>query len=657
MHFDLKGKIKRLGKIKYLIFPTLLILLVLTLATFHIHGSSMGEYYKIIYNTEDDPSLLFGQSRGIRSDEWVGTTPIFISQMRNNLASVNPDVAYEINQGYGYGIPTDNIFTIFRPQLWIFFLTNNMGFAFSFYWWFRIFLLVLSFYLLLLEITKKNSILSVLGSLLLLVTPFIQWWLVFDTITMISFGILFFIRLIKSGRLLNQVLSGIGLTYSLISFALILYPPFQIPLAWVALFIGIGVIIQNKKELLLDKKSLLIKIVLFTSSAIITGIIILLFIKSFEDVINLMTGTIYPGSRFIPPGMGDFRRMLSGFFNILLQKNSNGVPFGNQSEASNFFMLYPFLGIWMVYSNIKILLNKKSPDWIGLFILISLLFLTTWYLLPLPEIFSKLTFLYMVPADRLTIALGFANYLIIINMLSKKIYVPQLNNKSELLLTIIIVFLTGLTYYKVGLYLYELNNNFFSWPAIVSDNLKILGVTLFTPILVFLVMQRRYLSLAILVIFGIFSTILVNPLYQGLDTMIGTPLAKEIQKISSEDDSPWIIYGQFIFAHYSLANGAHVINGMHNYPQFEIWNVIDPERKYQNIYNRFAHVIVSEKTANEEPLSLIQNDAIELNINPCDSKLDELQVKYILSTVELQNTSCLEEVYIFQNFRIFRRNN
>ena len=33
-----------------------------------------------------------------------------------------------------------------------------------------------------------------------------------------------------------------------------------------------------------------------------------------------------------------------------------------------------------------------------------------------------------------------------------------------------------------------------------------------------------------------------------------------------------------IIAQYALANGADVINGVHIYPQFTLWEIIDPER-------------------------------------------------------------------------------
>jgi len=640
--------------IKFFIFPIIILLIVLFFASFNIHGSSIGEFHKILYPGHEDTNLIFGQSRGIRSDEWMAGTPQIVSQIRNNLPIINEDIATGMNLAYGYGAPTESIFTLFKPQLWIFLLTDNIAFAFSFFWWFRIAILILSFYLLLLELTNKNILLSILGSILLYFTPFIQWWLGFDTITMISFSLYFFLLIMRKKFSIRHIFYTIGLTFSLTSFALILYPPFQIPLAWIAFFLGIGVFLHSLKDLLANKKDTLIKLSLLFLSITIVFFVIYSYFKIFSDVISLMTETSYPGERFIAPGLGDIRRMLSGFFNILLQMNSNGVPFGNQSEASNFFILSPFLILWVLYMNIKTYINKKLLDWVGIALTAGFAFLLSWYLLPLPEIFSKLTFLYMVTPERLIIAFGISNYLFIVHMLSSKFYIPSFKNRFDIMILTIITGITAYTYFRVGDFLYNLNPNFFYWPQIMSADLKILGVVIFSSALIPLIVYRNKLSLYLLIIFGILSTLLINPLYKGFDILTETPLAKEIQILSSQDDSRWIIYGNYVYSHYILANGGRVMNGMHNYPQFDMWKIIDPEKEYYDLYNRFAHIFFSEYIEGENLVQLNQNDAVEINMNPCDIKLQNLGVKYLLSTIELKDNYCLEKIDSFQGATIYR---
>ncbi len=152
--------------------------------------------------------------------------------------------------------------------------------------------------------------------------------------------------------------------------------------------------------------------------------------------------------------------------------------------------------------------------------------------------------------------------------------------------------------------------------------------------------------------FGLLSTIYVNPLYKGVDILTDTDIAIYIRETSQKDDSKWIVYGNHYYAQYALANNANVINGIHMYPQFKIWEILDPQKKHADIYNRYAHVMVSEYDEGENLVNLTAMDTIELNIDPCDDKLKELKVKYVLSSYELSKT-CLIKMKQFDSLNVY----
>lgn len=628
-------------KYKFLLYAFLIFLLVLIVSFLHLHGSSICIYNQNLFNNTQETSLLFGTNRAIRSDEYLVGTPQFMSQTINDSPLINKDIGEGINLGTS-GIPVKNIFSIFRPQVWIFFLTNNLEFSFSFYWWIRLALLLISTYLLILEITKKNILLAITGSLLIYFTPFIQWWLSVDVISTLSFGIFFFLILIKENNLKKQILYGLGLAYWIISFALLLYPPFQIPMMYSAIFIGIGVVLQKRKILFSNKEQIKKILLILLGVIILTISSILIFFQQFENVINITMNTVYPGARFIPAGQGSLYQLLSGFYNILMQKDSNGAPFANQSEASNFFLLYMPLLVWVIYKNIILFIRKKNIDWIAISISLCLIFFTAFYFLPLPDVLSKYTGMYMIPPSRMWIGIGFMNYILIFYLLSKDIYKIQRSKILDWVISITLLVLTGLLMYQTGKYLYNLNPNSFVWPTIISPNIKILLVTFFVPTLLgllFLGYKRIFLSIFLL--FGIASTIYINPLYKGLDILINTELADYIEEVSTEDDSKWIAYDNNMLAQYALANNASIINGIHSYPQFKIWEILDPEKKYVDIYNRYAHINISQYKEGEEYIRLLYPDSLEVNISPCDEKWDSLNVKYIITFKDM-NYSCLE---------------
>ena len=635
-------KLLKYEKIKFFIFPIAILIILLTLSILQFHGSSIGIINPRIFHNTQDSSLIIGVNRAIRSDEYVVITPILLSQYLNNNPIVNNDIGEGINLGV-IDLPSENIFSLFRPQSLIFFLSNNLEFSFSFYWGIRFALLLISTYLLILELTKKNLFIAIPGSILFFFTPFVQWWLPLAVIYSISFGIFFFLRLIKEKKLLPQILYGLGLTYWVISFALILYPPFQIPLMYVAVFIGLGFLLKRKKDLLSNKENIKRLILIFSGVIAITTFFLLLFFNQFKEVIEITANTVYPGARFISAGQGSLYQLFNGFYNILMQKDSNGAPFANQSEASNFFILSLPLIVWIIYKGIALFKEKRTIDYIGLSLTICLIFFSAFYFLPLPDFLSKYTGMYMVPATRMYIGIGFANYLLIFYMLTKDYYKVSRKKILDLVISFSLIILTGILIYKTGHFYYNLNPQSFEWPTIVSPEIKILMVTIFVSLIMgLLLFGYKKLFISLFLIYGIASTIYINPVYRGLDILINTDLANYIEEVSTEDDSKWIAYDNNMLAQYALANNASIINGIHLYPQFGIWKVLDPEKEYMDIYNRYAHINISEYEEGEEYIRLLYPDALEVNISPCNEKWDSLNVKYIITYQDLSSYSCLQ---------------
>ena len=89
------------------------------------------------------------------------------------------------------------------------------------------------------------------------------------------------------------------------------------------------------------------------------------------------------------------------------------------------------------------------------------------------------------------------------------------------------------------------------------------------------------------------------------------------------------------------------------YPQFKIWEVLDPEKKYVDIYNRYAHINISEYEEGEEYIKLLYPDALQVNISPCDSRWNNLGVRYIITDREMGRYECLRPLKVFEKNNIF----
>lgn len=637
--------------LELLLYPIIVLVIALSLGFAKIHGSSVAIFNNVLSrDISEDKNLLFGKPRLIRGDQFVVMLPIIISQDINNEPQINMDMGEGTNLGTQI-VPSKNFLSIFRPTLLPFYMSNNSEVSYSLYWWLEFALLLIGTYLLLLSLTKNNIFISIFGSLLFLFTPFLQWWNQSNTITWMSFGIFFFIKILKEKTLWKALLYGLGFTYSMMAFITILYPPFQIAIFYITIPIALGLIISHKKEILENKK---ISIPVILLSFIITGILVSFCFLDIKDVVNAMLHTSYPGQRFVQAGMGNINYLLNGFYNFFLQIDSNTPPFANQSESSNFFLLFPII-IWVIYKNIQQYKNKKKLDYISLGISLTIILLLIWYFFKLPDFISKYTFLYMIPPQRLFISFGFGLYILYARTLAMDMYKWR-RNLHDNIVAILLILAFSVLVMIVGFNILKEVPGFLQYPSIMPPYMKIILISLFSLIiLLFLFKGWKKMFYVTMVSFGILSTIYINPLYRGLDIITNTDLAREIRDLSEKDDSKWAIYGHYYLSQYALANNANVLNGVQMYPQFKTWKILDPDEKFFTIYNRYGHFNLSEYQESEDLIEQTSNDAYIVNISPCSIKMQELGVKYVLTSVPLEDTACFREVHRYNNITIYER--
>ena len=141
---------------------------------FKISGSSIGCWDSIINTNNSDFTL--GLNRGVRSDEWATFTPMLFGQVANGFRYFNTAFrATSTDVFMVYALPVKYIFQIFRPFL-LGFIIFGAERGLSFFWCGRLialFLVSLDFFMIL---TKKNKLLSFVGSFMILFAPIIQWW-------------------------------------------------------------------------------------------------------------------------------------------------------------------------------------------------------------------------------------------------------------------------------------------------------------------------------------------------------------------------------------------------------------------------------------------------------------------------------------------------
>jgi hypothetical protein len=164
----------------------------------------------------------------------------------------------------------------------------------------------------------------------------------------------------------------------------------------------------------------------------------------------------------------------------------------------------------------------------------------------------------------------------------------------------------------------------------------------------------------ILCILALITGATVHPISKGLGVIYDKPVAKEIQKLVKEDQNKiWISVSDSVtISNYALANGAKILNSTNYYPNYNLWNVLDSEEEYEDIWNRYAHIVIS-LSKEDTTLDLIQVDLFEINLNV--NQLCSLDITYIISDnsdlTEYSNDSVdISNIYSNDNMYIYETN-
>lgn len=624
------------------IFPIVLAIFLLSLSATRISGSSIGWYNLHFQGDEiEDPNLLFGEVRAIRSDEWLVQTPWILSQVNNNFTSINTTFGSGLEASL-MGVPVKNWTGIFRPQFWTFFLLPVEQ-AFSIYWWFKSVILLIGLYWVAMRLSKNNIGFSILISATFLFSPFFQWWYSTSAIDLAAYGLLIFSSLItvfEAQTRKKVILGALGTVFFSICFALFLYPAFQIPIILIVIFLVLGYGLENK---FYEKtKSKIIPIILI--SLTILGLLYVFFI-SFQPAIQLIQSTEYPGNRISTGGGMKWVNLVDGVYNLqFLKNNIELIPYmGNVCEGSSFVFISIFCLPILIFTEVQRVRENKGIDWLFISLIVGEVFLLAWCVIGFPSILAKITLLNQVPPRRALIGLGFVNILTIVRYLTNGYQSKDNYIKNLYLFTAILVFIFFVWY---GLNLSQNNPSFIqSWVKIISLSI-IVGLLVF-----FLLMKNKIVFSTIFLLFSISSSFSVNPLYRGLSPLIDTDFSKEISLIENEKkERKWISFNSSYISNYVAANGGHVYNGTFFYPDLKTMKKLDTENDDLNIYNRYSHVVFSNASEHTKNVVFTLNspDSFTISISPCNPLIDSLNINTFVFTKPVQY-SCLKPISVIDN--------
>ena len=617
------------------------------------HNASIGNW-NLFASDGGDPQrgILAGTPRPIRSDEWQVYTGFVLSQDIKNYPVTNEALGAGATP-LAFSLPTHHIASMVKPAFWGYYFLDIER-AYAWHWNFKIFPFLIVSFLFLMLFTKNHFVLSIIGSLWLILSSATQWWSIYtELFTYGMLSVIAVIYILLAQRASRIMISSVVLIFAAYSYAMILYPAYQVPFAYFLLACVAGFLIYRKTNLLPAIKSLFTwRIAAFTGSALFLGLFLFLFYQETKETISLLSNTVYPGKRSELGGDFSLAKMFADNFSWFMGEQNFPPQWGNICELSSFLML----SIIPIFLLIADWIRTKKTDAVLLCIMIFQVVMFLWMIVGFPAFLAKLSFLSVSPTNRVFFIFGFTNVVFTILFLARH----QTSILKNNLLTQIGSFVV------LALIFYLINSGVNHQLDIYFSELKVITATLLITGLTWLLMQfhkdRTYQYMFYgLLLMTVLPNLRVNPLSMGMAPYFENETYRAISDIRKQDpDAGWAVFGNIINANYVKSTGVNCFNGVQVVPPFEKLHILDPEMKFDSVYNRFAHIGLTTLIDGKDSLefSLKQNDMYMIRMDPCSPKLTQLGIKYIVFTYQPQDVEveCMTGIIGLPGHVIYKRN-
>ena len=605
----------------------LLALLVFCLCVcLRLHGSSIGVYDEVFpTQITAEETTLFGEPRWIRSDEHGVTTPKYFSQAYNDYGLYSRQMSLSpTNMVLDYYSPVWDWTILGKPMAWGFLLFGS-EIGLSWYWCMEIILLFMTALEMCLILTGRQRLTSLLGALMIALSPAIQWWVmphmppvILYSMSLFCIGYWFFTGKnapAKWGSAALAVIAALG-------FALSIFPSFQVPCAYIVLVLLIVCLRRDRARISFTHREWLRIILPAAAVLLILGRFLL---NSREDL-SLLLNTVYPGRRMSLGGTYSVRDLFTDIASLFLPYKE--VSYSNNCEVSAYIHFAPF---FLVLSP-KIFSYLKGRDEacasVGKALTAVLLAEIVYMLVGIPQWLAELTMLRF--CNRMHLIYQWTGTLYTVWGFSVLLRYPNLMSKREKLMY-------PLAY--GAFYVLLINDALRQYLQYQISGIDIgrvlipLSVLVFVLILLLAAFQKKRLLSALLILLMFFCGATVNPVERGTGAVTNHPVSAAVAEIAArEPDSRWLCTDSiFILSNFLMANGARVLDATNFYPDQEKWAVIDPDGLYEEATNRYANES-AEFTFGESVVEILHPDSIKLRLNP--DTLKALGIRYLFTPVD-----------------------
>jgi len=536
--------------------------------------------------------------RWIRADEWAHETPWALMQFNHQprFPVVNTHIGEGQNMLVLPWVPVWHLSALGRPLTWGYLLFGpERGLAWS--WWVELFSGLLSLYLLFELILPHRPRLAVLGAGWFCGSAYVACWSVWPAhVTAFgAFAVVAAYHVLRARRRAVVLLWGAALGITMAGFLMQLYPPWQVPLAYVFTAVFVGLVLRDRGAIfpLSERRTRALALGLAVAAfALVFGS----FMFSAGDALSAFVNSDYPGRRRLLGGDFPVWRLFAPLYNYLTIEQP---PAGsNSSEAAGFLLLFPG-AIFALAASRRL---RRRFGWVGWLALAVVVFLVWFGDLGFPPWLANATLMSRAQGFRAQIATGLASIVISVQLLAAARH--QSLRSRQALLTAAVVFAGCLaTFIYLGVRFQTLAAYFppapffAAFPSLPSVVFKVSLAA--AALCALLALGRARLFGPVLAAALVFTSGAFNPLTVGIPLPERSELGRAVARVVADDPRAsgrpglWLTYGGPDYPSPGILlqmMGARAFAGVYEYPQLPLWRTLDPSGAERPKYNRYALV-------------------------------------------------------------------
>lgn len=585
-----------------------------------LNGSSTALWRYYADREMPDAGVLLGSPKEVRSDEWMLQTPWIFSQALRTPAfsPSNPNIGSDVTP-LVTNLPVHHWSTLFRPQMWPFFLMNSER-AFAFYWNFKSFALLLGALLFFGVLTGGKTLLDLAGALFLTFSPFVQWWLSTPTCLPEMLAMFFFAgwlsAILYRGRVRWQIAAAaVGLIIAIENFIFCCYPRFQVPLIYLAAALLLGGLISSKARN--DFRPFRLACIGFIIAAV--AVATWLWWRDVAEIVRITSLLSYPGQIRFRGGGFEWNRFFDPFLEFSMTGDHFPERLENACEAAGFLFLTPFLAVRVIRDAVR-----GKADWM-LIMPLAVVGLTIFYMsVGVPMWAAKASGWAFVYPGRANLLVGVGTAIALIRYLACS-KAEQLTTLTRLCIFggcfLLLLPLLKLTNVRLGHF---------------ENSSTVIATALFVAAIALCIWMRSAVGTCLLLVVPQFyACALVNPIAQGVPAITQSPLLHwlaEAQKNAPE--GKWIVLGDTLRAqllpNFIKAAGFDVLGGTRCSPDYAMMQILDPAKQFVALWDRYAWIRFKQANVDAPVLEATPELAYDIKMPLSADLLDRLGVKHVL---------------------------